>query len=179
MMTLVVGTNRPGSNSRKVAAHIEEIYRELKTPLRVLDLAELPPEIFLPTAYAEKPASFTLFSDAVLQSSGLIIVTPEYNGSMPGVLKYFIDMLKFPESFERRPVCFVGLAAGIWGALRSVEQLQTIFGYRNAYLFPERVFMPRINQSLDAQGRITDAELLARLRAQQQGFVEFVRKLKA
>ena len=179
MMTLVVGTNRPGSNSRKVAAHIEEIYRELKTPLRVLDLAELPPEIFLPTAYAEKPASFTLFSDAVLQSSGLIIVTPEYNGSMPGVLKYFIDMLKFPESFEHRPVCFVGLAAGIWGALRSVEQLQAIFGYRNAYLFPERVFMPRINQSLDAQGRITDAELLARLRTQQEGFVEFVRKLKA
>ena len=179
MMTLVVGTNRPGSNSRKVAAHIEEIYRELKTPLRVLDLAELPPEIFLPTAYAEKPAAFAPFADAVLQSSGLIIVTPEYNGSMPGVLKYFIDMLKFPESFERRPVCFVGLAAGIWGALRSVEQLQTIFGYRNAYLFPERVFMPRINQSLDAQGRITDAELLARLRAQQQGFVEFVRKLKA
>ena len=179
MMTLVVGTNRPGSNSRKVAAHIVEIYRELKIPLRVLDLARLPQEIFLPTAYADKPAAFAPFADAVLQSSGLIIVTPEYNGSMPGVLKYFIDMLKFPESFEHRPVCFVGVAAGIWGALRSVEQLQMIFGYRNAYLFPERVFMPRINQSLDAQGRITDAELLARLRAQQEGFVQFVRKLKA
>ena len=179
MMTLVVGTNRPDSNSRKVAAHLEEIYRDLKIPLRVLDLAQLPPEIFLPTAYAEKPASFAPFSDAVLQSSGLIIVTPEYNGSMPGVLKYFIDMLKFPESFEQRPVCFVGLAAGIWGALRSVEQLQAIFGYRNAYLFPERVFMPRINQLLDAQGRITDAEVGARLRDQQEGFVAFVRKLKA
>ena len=179
MMTLVVGTNRPDSNSRKVAAHIEEIYRDLKIPLRVLDLAQLPPEIFLPTAYAEKPASFAPFSDAVLQSSGLIIVTPEYNGSMPGVLKYFIDLLKFPESFERRPVCFVGLAAGIWGALRSVEQLQAIFGYRNAFIFPERVFMPRINQLLDAQGRITDAEVAARLRAQQEGFVAFVRKLKA
>ena len=179
MMTLVVGTNRTDSNSRKVASHLEEIYRELKIPLRVLDLAQLPPEIFLPTAYAEKPASFAPFSDAVLQSSGLIIVTPEYNGSMPGVLKYFIDLLKFPESFERRPVCFVGLAAGIWGALRSVEQLQAIFGYRNAFIFPERVFMPRINQLLDAQGRITDAEVAARLRAQQEGFVAFVRKLKA
>ena len=49
-------------------------------------------------------------------------------------------MLKFPESFEKRPVCFTGLGAGIWGALRPVEQLQAIFGYRNAYLFPERVF---------------------------------------
>ena len=178
MMTLLVGTNRPGSNARKVAAQIEEIYREMKTPLRILDLAELPPEIFHPGSYAEKPASSRPFSDAVLQSSGLIVVTPEYNGSLPGVLKYFIDMLKFLESFERRPVCFIGEAAGMWGALRPVEQLQAIFGYRNAYIFPERVFLPRINDLLDANGRIQDPEIVDRLRAQQRGFVEFVTKLK-
>ena len=178
MMTLIVGTNRPGSNTRKVAAEIEEIYRMMSVPLKVIDLAQLPPEIFSPASYAEKPKSFAPFADAVLQSSGLIVVTPEYNGSVPGVLKYFIDMLKFPESFEQRPVCFVGLAAGMWGALRPVEQLQMIFGYRNAYLFPERVFMPKINDLLDTNGRIKDAEVLERLRAQQKGFVEFVRKLK-
>ena len=115
----------------------------------------------------------------MLQASGLIVVTPEYNGSMPGVLKYFIDLLEFPESFEHRPVCFVGLAAGMWGALRPVEQLQAIFGYRNAHIFPERVFLPRVGSLLDASGRFKDAELVERLRAQQQGFVEFVRKLKA
>jgi chromate reductase, NAD(P)H dehydrogenase (quinone) len=179
MITMVVGTNRPGSNTRKVAAHVEEIYREMNTPLKVLDLAQLPPEIFSPNSYAEKPASFKPFSDGVLQSSGLVVVTPEYNGSIPGVLKYFIDMLKFPESFERRPVCFVGLAAGMWGALRPVEQLQMIFGYRNAYLYPERVFMPRINDLFDANGRLKDADLIERLREQQKGFIEFVRKLRA
>jgi NAD(P)H-dependent FMN reductase len=178
MMTLIVGTNRPGSNTRKVAAEIETIYGGLKVPLRVLDLAQLPPEIFAPTSYAEKPKSFQSFADAVLQASGLHVVTPEYNGSLPGVLKYFIDMLKFPESFERRPVCFTGLAAGMWGALRPVEQLQAIFGYRNAYLFPERVFMPAVNKVLDATGRITDAELLERLQKQAEGFIEFVEKLK-
>ena len=36
--------------------------------------------------------------------------------------------------------------AGIWGALRPVEQLQAIFGYRNAYLYPERVFLPGIGK---------------------------------
>jgi chromate reductase len=179
MMTLLVGTNRPGSNTRKVATQIEEIYRELKVPLKVLDLAQLPLEIFSPGSYAEKPKSFAPFADGVLQASGLIVVTPEYNGSVPGVLKYFIDMLKFPESFEQRPVCFVGLAAGMWGALRPVEQLQAIFGYRNAYIFPERVFMPKVNDLLDASGRIKDAELIERLRTQQRGFVKFVRKLKA
>src|SRR5476651_2523684 len=172
MITLIVGTNRPGSNSRKVAAQLEEIYAELKVPLNVLDLAELPPEIFSPTSYAEKPKSFLPFADAVMQSTGLHVVTPEYNGSVPGVLKYFIDMLKFPESFERRPVCFTGLASGIWGALRPVEQLQAIFGYRNAHLFPARVFLPQVNDLLDAAGKVKDAELLGRLQKQAEGFVE-------
>ncbi len=122
-------------------------------PLHVLDLAKLPPEIFSPASYAEKPKSFLPFADAVLQSAGLHVVTPEYNGSVPGVLKYFIDMLKFPESFEHRPVCFTGLAAGMWGALRPVEQLQAIFGYRNAHLYPERVFLPQIYNLLDDSGK--------------------------
>ena len=178
MIVILSGTNRPGSNTRKVTAHVEAAYRALGVKTQVLDLAELPPEIFAPTSYAEKPKSFQPFADAVLQSAGLHVVTPEYNGSVPGVLKYFIDMLKFPESFEQRPVCFTGLAAGIWGALRPVEQLQAIFGYRNAYNFPVRVFLPQINTLLDASGQIKDAELLGRLKAQADGFAEFVEKLK-
>ena len=179
MITLIVGTNRPGSNTRKVAAHIEEIYAGLKVPLHVLDLAQLPPEIFSPTSYAEKPRSFQPFAESVLNSAGLHIVSPEYNGGIPGVLKYFIDMLKFPESLIDRPVCFVGLAAGMWGALRPVEQLQAIFGYRNAFIYPNRVFLPSINDLLDARGRLTDAELVERLKSQANGFVDFVEKLKA
>ncbi|MGO9587127.1 MAG: NADPH-dependent FMN reductase [Limisphaerales bacterium] len=178
MISLIAGTNRPGSNTRKVAAHLEEFYAELQVPLRVLDLAQLPPEIFSPGAYAEKPKSFQPFADAILQSDGLHVVTPEYNGGIPGILKYFIDMLKFPESFERRPVCFTGLAAGIWGALRPVEQLQQIFGYRNAYLYPERVFLPEIYDLLDDSGRLKDAELLGRLKKQVNGFTDFVERLK-
>jgi NAD(P)H-dependent FMN reductase len=178
MITLIAGTNRPCSNTRKVARHLEEIYTALKVPLHVLDLAQMPPEIFSPSSYAEKPKSFQPFSDAVLKSAGLHVVTPEYNGSVPGVLKYFIDMLKFPESFEKRPVCFTGLGAGIWGALRPVEQLQAIFCYRNAYLFPERVFLPRINDLLDDAGRLKDPELLQRLKSQAEGFVDFVERLQ-
>ena len=178
MITLVVGTNRPGSNTRKLARIVEEIYSDLRVPRQLLDLAQLPPEIFSPTSYFEKPKSFRPFAEAIVKSSGLHVLTPEYNGGIPGVLKYFIDMLKFPESFERRPVCFAGLSAGIWGALRPVEQLQAIFGYRNACIFPERVFLPQVNDLLDESGRLKDPELLARLRKQAEGFVDFVERLQ-
>ena len=178
MIVILSGTNRPGSNTRKVTAHVEAAYQPLGVKTRLLDLAELPPEIFSPGSYAEKPAAFKKFTDAILAADGVVVVTPEYNGSVPGILKYFIDMLPFPESFEQRPVCFVGLAAGIWGALRPVEQLQQIFGYRNAYLYPQRVFLPGIHGLLNEAGEFTDAELAGRLEAQAKGFVEFVGKLK-
>ena len=178
MISLIIGTNRPGSGTHKIAAHIGEFYRDLKVPLHVLDLEKLPPEIFLPSSYARKPESFRPFADAVLQSAGLHVVVPEYNGSLPGVLKYFIDMLKFPESFENRPVCFTGLASGIWGGLRAIEHLQQIFGYRNAPCYPRRVFLPQIHNLLNDSGRMNDAEMLGRLKSQAEGFVEFVEKLR-
>jgi len=179
MIAIISGTNRPGSNTRKVVAHLESLYRELKVVTQLVDLAHLPPAIFDPGSYAEKPAAFKPFADTVLAAKGLVIVTPEYNGGVPGVLKYFIDMLKFPESFEAKPVCFVGLSAGMWGALRPVEQLQQIFGYRNAYLYPERVFLPGIHGLLTEVGAITDPKLVERLAEQAKGFAGFVGKLSS
>ena len=66
----------------------------------------------------------------------------------------------------------------MWGVLRPVEQLQAIFGYRNAYNYPERVFMPGIDKLLDEGGRLRDASLIERLRKQAVGYVEFVEKIK-
>jgi NAD(P)H-dependent FMN reductase len=178
-ITLLSGTNRPGSNTRKVTAIIAGLYQEIGHPVDLLDLAELPQEIFLPQAYGQKPASFAPFSEAILQSDGVHIVTPEYNGGMPGILKYFIDMLKFPEAFEHRPVAFTGVAAGMWGALRPVEQLQAIFGYRNAYICPERVFLPHVSDLLSDDGKLMDTALVGRLRSQAAAFARFAGQLQA
>ena len=177
MISILVGTNRPDANSRKLAHVLLGIYKTAGVKAQIIDLAELPPEIFSPEAYGEKPASFKPFSGAVLASSGLHVITPEYNGGFPGVLKYFIDMLPFPESFENRPVAFTGVAAGQFGALRPVEQLQQIFGYRNAYLYPNRVFVMKVHESFNEAGELTDEKLSDRLEEQAKGFAEFVAKL--
>jgi chromate reductase len=174
MITLLIGTNRPEANSRKIAAHIEGVYDSLGEPVRVLDLIDLPAALFEPAAYAEKPEAFKPFSEAVLSAKGLHVVLPEYNGGFPGVLKYFIDMLPFPESFQDRPVAFTGVAAGQFGALRPVEQMQQIFAYRNAYLFPQRVFIMGVTAVLNEAGEVIDEKLKERLRAQAKGFCDFV-----
>lgn len=176
-IALIAGTNRPNSRSLQAATHIEELYQAEGATTRLLDLSTLPPEIFLPSVYQEKPASFTPWMDAITDSAGIVVVVPEYNGSFPGALKYFIDMLPFPESFEGRPVCFVGLASGSWGALRAVEHLQGVFGYRNAHIYPRRVFLPGIHASIDQAGRFLP-ELEKRLKEQTTGFLDYVRRLQ-
>jgi NAD(P)H-dependent FMN reductase len=171
---IISGTNRPNSNALRVAKTLEKHYRQLEAPAQILSLADLPKEIFDGAAYASKPAGMVEIQNRVLASRGLHVITPEYNGSFPGVLKYFIDMLKFPESFDRRPVAYVGESNGTWGGLRSVEQLQMIFGYRNAFSFPERVFIPGVTKVFDPQGNLIDAELDKRLAKQIAGFLQFI-----
>ena len=176
MIVLLIATNRPDSNTAKVAAHVADIYKAKGQTLHIVDLHQLPPEIFSPSSYAEKPAAFAPFQEAISKASGVLIVTPEYNGGIPGVFKYFLDMLKFPESFKGTPVAFVGLAAGIWGALRPVEQIEDILIYRHAVIFPERVNISAINNHLDDKGRVKTPDLIERLEKQAEGFIQFVKQ---
>ena len=174
---VISGTNRPGSSTLRIARVVEGQYRKLGVPLDFFDLTDLPPELFLPTSYATKPPSFAAIQQRVLNAAGLHIVTPEYNGSFPGALKYFIDMLRFPDSFDRKPVAFVGVSNGVWGALRPVEQLQMVFAYRSAHVFPDRVFIPQVVPKLTADGGLSDASLMDRIARQVEGFAQFAHVL--
>jgi NAD(P)H-dependent FMN reductase len=176
---IISGSNRPNSNTLRVARIVDRHYREIGVPAEIYSLDQLPLEIFLPDSYANKPAAFVEVQQRILQSPGLHVVTPEYNGSFPGVLKYFIDLLKFPESFEDKPVAFVGIASGSFGGLRSVEQLQMVFGYRNAHVYPDRVFVPNISGQLTAEGNLVDSTLDQRLKKQAAGFARFAHVLRA
>lgn len=171
---IISGTNRSGNNTKKIANEILRIYKDLSVNAEIIDLTELPQEIFTGAAYQEKPAEWRKFQDSVDSADGLVFVVPEYNGSFPGVLKYFIDMLEFPKSLNCKPCCFVGLSAGIWGALRAVEHLQDIFLYRCAYIYPKSVYIPNIYNCLDENGRLTNEEIISRLKIQATSFIDFI-----
>jgi chromate reductase len=163
----------------RVATAVHRHYQSAGLSAEVLDLQSLPPEVFAPTVYAEKPPSLAAIQQRVSDAAGLHVVTPEYNGSFPGILKYFIDLLKFPQSFDRKPVAFIGVANGVFGALRPVEQLQMVFAYRNAHLYPERVFIAGASSKIDASGNVIDAELDERFTRQARGFAHFAATMHA
>ena len=177
MITVISGTNRPNSNSRKIAELLRGILEGAGESTALIDLAELPLEVFESTSYASVPRSFAPFQSKVLETDGLLTVVPEYNGSFPGVFKYFIDMLSFPDSLCDKPAAFIGISAGRWGGVRAVEQIELVFQYRRAHLFGNRCFIPSIGRALDESGMIIDPELADRLRKTALDFAEFCRQL--
>ena len=177
MITVISGTNRPGSNTRKIAALVQDILSNAGEEVTLIDLTELPAEIFEDSSYDSKPDSFSTFQSTVLETDGLVTVVPEYNGSFPGVLKYFVDMLRFPESLYEKPAAFVGISSGRWGGVRAVEHLEMVFQYRHAHLFGRRCFIPGIGQVLDKSGQLTDSDTVDRLHTTVTSFARFCRNL--
>jgi chromate reductase len=178
MIHILVGTNRPQSRSLEVARYIQPFYEQQGYEVKIMNLQEVGLEDLRSESYGDhKPEKIKQAVDELLTSEGLVVIVPEYNGSMPGALKYFIDHWKYPDSFEYRPVAFIGLG-GIFGGLRPVEHLQQVFGYRNGFIFPDRVFLMNI-WSILKEGQITDKTAADLLMKQAQGFGRFIKALKS
>lgn len=179
MKHIIVGTNRRGSNSRKLADVIHGLYKEQGEDVGMIDLALLPFEELTGEQYGKGlPPKWAAAVNEINHSEGLIFIVPEYNGSMPGALKYFMDHWKYPDSYEYRPVCFIGLGAGALGGIRPVEHLQHVMGYRNAYQFPIRVIVTSVMKTF-VDGVIQDPIILQLLKDQVAGFQKYVKALES
>lgn len=178
MKYIVSGTNRPGARTLEVAKIIQRLFQEQGETTEIIDLRDVAlGELGSEREYGAAPMPQAM-SEAIRKlnsADGIVIVTPEYNGSMPGALKYFIDHWKYPDTFEFRPIALVGLG-GRWGALRPVEHLQGVFGYRNAFIYPERIFISDVHKVV-VDGKVTDPLLFKLMESQVRGFSAFTKAL--
>lgn len=177
MKYIIAGTHRPGSRTLQVAQFVKGLYLSTGEPVEIIDLAQLTVHELDGSFYgASLPEKVHEAVEKISHSEGLHFVVPEYNGSMPGALKLFIDHWKFPESFEFRPVCFTGLG-GLFGGLRPVEHLQQVMAYRNAYQYPLRVFLMNVWNNFK-NGEVLDPVALSLMKDQVVGFQKFCKALQ-
>jgi len=177
-LQIISGTDRPNSNALRVSKYMEKKYREEGIETGIIDLQEFPIEQVIGGKYGEELPEVEAFVNRAVEADGLIIVCPEYNGGYPGILKLFIDYFPFPGSLENKPVALVGEANGAFGALRAVEQLQQVVSYRNAYVFPERVFISRVDENFDDEKGVIDSLQQQLLMSQIENYPSFIRKLR-
>ncbi len=180
MVQIIVATNRLDSRSNLVAKNVQKKFKNLSVESEVMNLSEISWSDLDHNLYGAEnvPPSMEPLIAKINDSDGLYVVCPEYNGSFPGAVKIFMDYWDYPASFEKKPVCFTGLG-GMFGGLRPVEHLQQVFGYRNAFMYPERVFMRDVWNFLSVEGEIQDEVVEDLVKNQVEGFSKFIKALKS
>lgn len=178
-LKIISGTDRPNSYSLRISRYLEKRYQEYELNVGIIDLQKFPISAVAGGLYKDRPEEIEVFTRPVIDADALVIVCPEYNGGYPGILKLFIDYLPFPESLNKKAISFVGEATGAFGAMRAVEQLQQVVGYRNAHVYPERIFIPRVNKNFDDEKGILNPFQQDLLESQIRNFVQFISDLKS
>jgi chromate reductase, NAD(P)H dehydrogenase (quinone) len=117
------------------------------------------------------PEGVQSFRDALKAADGVLIATPEYNYSIPGVLKNAIDWASRPpeQPFDGKPIAILGASPGALGSARAQYHLRQCFIYLNGQVMnrPE-VMIGAANSKFDADGNLTD-----------QGTADFLKKFLA
>ena len=124
------------------------------------------------------PAAVTALKDRIANANGLLLVTPEYNGSIPGVFKNAIDWLSRPPKdiarvFADKPTAVMGASPGPWGtAGAQVAWLQVLRVLGVHYLSGVKLQVPHAGKVFDAEGHLIDDGVRASLAKFLTGFAK-------
>jgi chromate reductase len=119
-------------------------------------LGDLPP---FNSDIAGDPEPVAALKDAMRAAAGIVIATPEYNYSIPGVLKNALDWASRPQPSPLRgkPIGIVGCSVGMSGSMRAQYHLRQILVYSDSpTLNQPEILIPRAHERFDGEGRMTD-----------------------
>jgi chromate reductase, NAD(P)H dehydrogenase (quinone) len=129
---------------------------------------------------AAPPADWLAFREKLQKSNGVLFVTPEYNRSIPGVLKNAIDVASRPygkSSFLGKPVGIVSNAPGTLGGVNAAKHLQQILpGIAGTIMQQPEIYLNGVGDAFDDQGQLTKEALQKVLQQYIDAFAAFVVK---
>ena len=182
-MTTLVGLSgslRQGSfNSALLRAAAELMPADVE--LRIASIRGIPLYDADVEAAEGIPAAVQALKDAIAEADGVLIATPEYNNSIPGVMKNAIDWLSrppadIPRVFGGKPVGLIGASPGGFGTILGQNAWLPVLRTLGARLWSQgRLMVPRAQAAFAPDGSLADPKIRASLAAYLQGFAGFVR----
>lgn len=123
---VIEGTVREGRKSIQVARHIVKTFEENGYEAELFDIAKKDIPLLEKRRYkdGDHPEDVEEFGQKVEEADGLVIVTPEYNHTIPGALKNLVDYL-YPE-YDDKPFSYVTVSAGGFGGVHALEDLESL-----------------------------------------------------
>lgn len=127
------------------------------------------------------PAKVVEFKRQIRAADALLIVTPEYNYSVPGVLKNAIDWASRPygdNAWSGKPAAIMGASVGNIGTARAQYHLRQIFVFLNMFpLNQPEVMIGNASERFDAQGNLTDEETRQHIRKLLQSLADWTKRI--
>jgi chromate reductase len=172
------GSLRKASYNRALLSAALELVPQ-DAALEIFDLDGIPP--FNQDMESVPPEKVKEFKSKVRSADAILIATPEYNYSVPGVLKNALDWASRPpkdNAFDGKPVALMGASTGMLGTARAQYHLRQTFVILNAYpLNRPEVMVPFAQEKIDANDKVTDQKTREKIKELLESLVAWTRRL--
>ncbi|MBN1321712.1 MAG: NAD(P)H-dependent oxidoreductase [Thermoleophilia bacterium] len=173
----IPGSLRAGSYNLGLLRAAAELI-PVEASLEIVSLAGIPPYNADVQSQGD-PEPVVELKRRVEGAGALLIATPEYNYSIPGVLKNAIDWVSRPPKttpLRKKPVGIMGASGGESGTMRGQLAIRQVFVFLDSYVMGQpELRVTNAGQRFDAEGRLIDEELRERLRVYLTALIEWTR----
>jgi chromate reductase len=172
------GSLRKQSYNKALLAAAREVVPDDAT-LEIFDLEGIPP--FNQDLELQPPDKVKEFKAKIRSADAILIATPEYNYSIPGVLKNAIDWASRPygdNAFAGKPVGVMGASIGMLGTARAQYHLRQSFVFLNMLpLNQPEVIIPFVQEKIDNNGRLTDEKTRKKIGELLESLVTWTKRI--
>ncbi len=159
-LPVILGTTRKGRLSERVARLVADVaMKQRGVVTELVDISRLP----LPVDDAGEAIRDAEFAAKMERADGLIVVTPEYNHSFPGLLKHVLDSCL--EQYIHKPVGLVGVAAGPFGGARCIQSFLPVMRELGLVTIFSDAYFGSVHDLFDDAGQLRDESHVRRTRA--------------
>lgn len=173
----MVGSNRKESYNMKLVRYMKERYVN-EVEIEILPIHELP--FYNQDDELNPPELVKILREKIKESDGILFATPEYNASIPAVLKNAIDWFSRVELvLVDKPTMIVGASMGVLGSVKAQLQLRQILNANNVStrtLPGNEVYVGSVHQKIDETGKLTDEPTIEFIDNVMNNFIEWVEK---
>jgi NAD(P)H-dependent FMN reductase len=164
MYLIISGTNRKGSYTLRIAELYQQLIRQKNIEAPVLSLVDL-------NVLERNPAILQLERELLVPAGKILFISPEYNGSIPGVLKCLIDVTD-RKVWQGKKAMLTGISRGRAGNLRGMDHLTGILHYVRMVVHPNKLPISIVDTLFDQNG-MGHAETLRAINNQLDEFIAF------
>jgi chromate reductase, NAD(P)H dehydrogenase (quinone) len=155
----ISGSLRRDSHNTALLRSAGELVEEQGVAFEVFETLKAIPPYDEDDDVGDGPAGVTALRQAIADADAVLFATPEYNSSIPGVLKNAIDWVSRPPAdspLRNKPVAVIGASTGMFGAVWAQAELRKVLGATGSRVAEVELAMGHAHEHLDGDGHPTD-----------------------